>query len=304
MFELPIMLEGYGKIESLMRNVICNGLKPKFILKPPTLTFKKKIIKSVEKPYPDYMDVIIENKENRTVSWSFDTREIDHVQVFSLQPTEGQIKAGETIVIRAGFSPVATGDYEVKVPVYLDEKPQAYTEMTLKGQGAHPKLLFDRREVILPISPIDIEAKAIFKVINDGFENLTLEPPKVAADVGSVPLEFKFLDGDNLGITKSKVRVEVSVKLKKTMSFTTRIEFVDDEKHVYPIMISGTVDNSLLTNFPYLQRHWDEYELECPEGEAIRIKEIDDDDASQSSPRGGSVAYSKSGTQTSGGGAK
>lgn len=297
------MLEGYGKIESLMRNVLCTGLKPNFILKPPTVVFKKKIIRGVEKPYPDYLDLIIENKERKPVSWNLDTRDIDREQVFSIKPSEGQIEAGEAIALRVGFSPVAIGDYEVKVPIYLNDKPQPYSYLTLKGEGAHPKLLFDRKEVILPITPVDIEAKAVFRVINDGFENLTLAYPTVAADVGAIPLEFRFLDGQNLGITRSKIRIEVTAKLKKPMSFTTRIEFMDDEKHIYPIMVSGTCDNCVLTNFPYMQRHWNDYEITCGENQPLMIKDSESDEHSQMSPRGGalSTVLSKTGTQASGG---
>ena len=45
----------------------------------------------------------------------------------------------------------------------------------MKGEGAFPKLIFDKMQVILPIVPLGIEARASFRVINDGYENLNLE---------------------------------------------------------------------------------------------------------------------------------
>lgn len=64
-------------------------------------------------------------------------------------------------------------------------------------------------------------------------------------------MELKFPEGKNLGITRSKLKVEVIFTHKKSLSFTTRLEFID-EARVYPINISGTTDNSLFTNFSYL----------------------------------------------------
>ena len=45
----------------------------------------------------------------------------------------------------------------------------------MKGEGAFPRLIFDRKEILLPVVPLDIESKCIFKVYNDGYENLNLK---------------------------------------------------------------------------------------------------------------------------------
>lgn len=44
----------------------------------------------------------------------------------------------------------------------------------MRGQGVFPKLLFDRKEVILPVVPVGFTAKCLFRIINDGYENLNL----------------------------------------------------------------------------------------------------------------------------------
>lgn len=58
---------------------------------------------------------------------------------------------------------------------------------------------------------------------------------------------MKFPEGITLGVAKSKLRVEVIFSCKKPLSFTTRVEFID-EARVYSIYISGTTDNCLFTN--------------------------------------------------------
>ena len=138
--------------------------------------------------------------------------------------------------------------------MYLDPgvRSKSYLEITLKGSGSFPKLVFDRREVILPSVPLGITSKSIFRVINDGYENLNLRH-QVADELNIFDLNINFPEGKNLGVTKSKIKVEVSFKSNKPLSFTTKLEFFDDSRS-YTIPISGTTDNCLFTNFPYLQR--------------------------------------------------
>lgn len=68
--------------------------------------------------------------------------------------------------------------------------------------GAYPKLTFDRREVILPIVPLGISAKCQFRMINDGYENLTLKDN--VADFENMGIKLSYLEGRNLGVTKNK----------------------------------------------------------------------------------------------------
>lgn len=55
--------------------------------------------------------------------------------------------------------------------------------------------------------------------------------------------------------TNTKIKVEVIFSSKNTTSFTTKIEFKDNSSNSYPIVVSGTADNSILTNFPFMQRN-------------------------------------------------
>lgn len=76
-----------------------------------------------------------------------------------------------------------------------------YMDIVLKGEGAYPRLLFDRKEVILPVVPLEVESKCIFRVINDGYENLNLKH-KILQDISKIDVDINFPDGKNLGITR------------------------------------------------------------------------------------------------------
>jgi hypothetical protein len=126
-----------------------------------------------------------------------------------------------------------------------------YAEIVLKGEGAYPKLIFDRREIILPVVPLNIESKCVFHIINCGYDNLNLKH-KIIEDIAEFHLQLNFVHGKNVSITTNKLRVEAVFSHKKPLSFTTRIEFYDDGGQIYKIPISGTTDNCLFTNFPYM----------------------------------------------------
>jgi len=301
-FELPIRLQGYGKIEGLTRYISCKGLRPRCIIDPPSIEFKKKTITSFEKPMPDFEKVVLSNMDHtKTISWKFDTKDIDEERAFTIQPTQGKIEPGQQQIVTVSFSPGNPALYEKVVPFYLDnDMSRPYGTLTLKGLGDFPKLLFDRKEIILPVVPTDIEARCTFKIINDGYENLNLKY-EIANDVGNLGKDLfrlEFPEGKNLGVTKPKLRVDAVFKSKKPLSFTVELNFIDDGKHVYRIRVSGTTDNSLFTNFPFMQRNFGEFEVLAQDEKPLLIRELDNDD-SEASPKAFSMGVSKSGSVTS-----
>lgn len=136
--------------------------------------------------------------------------------------------------------------------MYLDgDKSKAYLMIEFRGEGAEAKIYFDRREIILPCVPLGFPSKATFLVCHNGYENLELRP-KIATEVGKLPITLNFPDGKNLGVTKQKLKVEAVFTNKKPLSFTTHIDFYDDEGNKFSIPISGTTDNSIFTVFSYM----------------------------------------------------
>lgn len=119
-----------------------------------------------------------------------------------MNPTEGRLEPGTTSTVRVTFNPLEPQEYVVKVPLYLDgDKSKAYLMIEFRGEGAEAKIFFDRREIILPAVPLGFPAKATFLVCHNGYENLELRP-KIATEVGKLPITLNFPDGKNLGVTK------------------------------------------------------------------------------------------------------
>ena len=38
--ELPLKLKGYGRLETLGKNILCRGIKPRFLMQPQNIEFK------------------------------------------------------------------------------------------------------------------------------------------------------------------------------------------------------------------------------------------------------------------------
>ena len=102
----------------------------------------------------------------------------------------------------------------------------------------------------MPIVPLGVESRTTFKVINDGYENLNLEW-YIPQDLGHIPVTLNFPEGTHLGVTRSRLKVEAVFKSDKPLSFSRVIEF-REEKRTYSIIVSGTTDNCLFTNYEFL----------------------------------------------------
>jgi len=90
------------------------------------------------------------------------------------------------------------------------------SEITIRGESANPRILFDRREVILPIVPLGVESKCIFRVINDGYQSINLNA-NITDDFGTIPLQLHFPDGCNLTTSKSRLKIEATFKSLKPL---------------------------------------------------------------------------------------
>ncbi len=92
-----------------------------------------------------------------------------------------------------------------------------------------------------------------FKIFNDGYENLLVKY-EINDTMGDIPLKV-CLYSDQLGVTKKVIKGHVSFRYgDRPLSFTKRIDFFGLNNQVYSIMVSGTTDNSILTNYAYIQR--------------------------------------------------
>lgn len=71
------------------------------------------------------------------------------------------------------------GEYNHKLPLFITSKkvkdPLKYVDVVLKGTASLPMIYFNKREVIMPVVPLDVETTSSFRVINDGYENCNLK---------------------------------------------------------------------------------------------------------------------------------
>lgn len=287
-FNMPFLVAGNNDpIPDLCRPVVGEGLKPRFLVKPTLLDFQKKVICINEKSFASYREIVLSNPDIVSVHWRIDTSSLLKVPAFAVKPiSEGDLEPGDSFSVRVSFNPTNDIEYEQSTNLYLDDSEEPYLTLSFKGEGTVPRITFDRREVILPIVPVGTPARALFQIYNSGYENVDLTF-KLPTEEGNIPLELHFPDGISLGVTKSKVPVEAVFCSKKPLSFTAKIDFMDEDGNRFSIPISGTTDNSLFTIFPFIQRHMDEIHLEAEEGRPITLVLDASSDTEENSVRQG-----------------
>jgi len=293
-FTLPLLLAGINRaVPGVVRIVHGEGLKPRFLVEPATLRFKNKVI-SREKNFPALDTLLLSNPGAFPTSWRLDVTALEQKGIFSVKPTEGTIESGNYANVRVGFNPLEAIEYEGKANLYLDRSADPYMTLTFQGEGTVPKIAFDRREVILPIVPLNIPAKTTFYVVNGGYDNVELRFA-VPQDAGNLQISIDMPDGKQLGVTKQRIPAEVTFLSSRPISFTTRLDFFDSENNRYSIPLSGTADNSLLTAFPFIQRNPEEVRFELSDSGAVQLLQEVESDAELASEKGKSGGFRTSG---------
>ena len=68
---------------------------------------------------------------------------------------------------------------------------------------------------------------------------------------------YDILESNNIiGYSQTELKCEVTMLSAKPISFTTKLIFYDTKGKQYPIMVSGTTDNCLFTNYSFFQRNY------------------------------------------------
>ena len=191
-------------------------------------------------------------------------------KIFTIKPTEGYLEPAASVTVRASFNPLQPVEYEEKIKLFLDSSNEPYLTLTLKGEGAVPRISFDRRYIILPIVPLGVTSKSVFRINNEGYQNVELKA-RLPKDIGKIPLALTFPDGQSLGSTKQKIVVEITFTCEKPFSFTSQLELYDNEGNRFFIPVAGTSDNSLLTVFSFIQRHSEDINYEVDANGATKV---------------------------------
>lgn len=175
---------------------------------------------------------------------------------FFVSPTRGDLAPGTTNPIRLTFQPQARGKYTKILDIYITGQPSAdvpYFSILCRGSGVYPSLSFSQRDVMMPTVPLDITSRGSFEIINQGYSSLQVDYKLSPPIMGKLELEFP--DGKELGVTKSKIRVNVTSKSHSPVSWSGIIEFMDKSGEKFGMTISGCSDNCVLTNNSYIRNY-------------------------------------------------
>eukprot|EP00606_Chrysophyceae_sp_TOSAG23-5_P001155 GSChrysophyteH2.ASY1.ANO1.1079.1 assembled CDS len=179
---------------------------------------------------------------------------------FFISPTRGDIAPNGKSPIRLTFQPQESGSFSKRLEVYITDQPSPmipYFTVFVRGSGVYPRLTFSQQQVTLPCVPLDVTSRAQFEVINAGYQALALSY-KVSPAI-TVPLEITFPDGQDIGVSRERVRVVVSARQPAPMSWSGSIEFSDDDGERFNIQVSGSTDNSLMSNYAFVKTYTDNY---------------------------------------------
>ena len=150
--------------------------------------------------------------------------------------------------MKIGFRPLKPQNYSITIPFFIQNEPKPYSKLKLKGEGAYPKILFDQSEVILKPVPLGVDSSKELILLNDGYQNTNFNI-SIAEEYSQIPLNVDFLNGSSIGINNPKLRVKINFCSPKPISFTTKLNFEDENKRTFTIFVSGTADNSLFSTY-------------------------------------------------------
>lgn len=274
-FPLPIQLLGCPDRAGLKRVVVGEGLKPRLLLSKTVVDFQNRVVaRDRVKKIPYSMEVSFTNDDPESISWEVDV-DVLHAQglkeMFHVSPRAGELASGEKAIVRFTFLPDDAKSYSCVLPLYLDDnRDRPYLLVTVKGTGIFPHLTFDRPEVIMPVVPLSVKSTCVFHIINTGYDNLELRY-RLPVDTQRVPISLNFPEGQSVGIAKERLPVECTFTGRRPMSFMSKIDFYDEDDNKFSVPVYGTADNSLLTTYPFVCAHEEEFSLFAKESKPIML---------------------------------
>ena len=201
--------------------------------------------------------------------------------IFDVRSTNGIISPNQDgfVTLQFIFEQRAQKEYKTQVTLKVTDEEGVQTTKIIKleGEGLFPRLYFDKRELIMPIVPLGIESVVAFKVKNEGYENEEINAEFETYPQGALPVKFNWLENTHAaGYNKSELKCEVIFSSNKSVTFTTKLIFYDKAGQKYPILVAGTTDNCIFTNYSYFQRtDKNSYEFYSePNTHAINIRKI------------------------------
>ena len=252
-----------GQYNGLRREIKAKKIDSIISISEMHIKFPKTFIYENSKNYKKKEIKISSLDKKKSLKWKFINYESDKnfiEKIFNIsEGLEGEIPPNTEIQIPIIFSfvPKEKKNYKSQITLLVtdEEGTEINKNLRLEGEGLYPRIYIDKRELILPIVPLGVESCIKFKVKNEGYENEEIKAEFEVYQQGSLPIKFNFLENNNIiGYSKTELKCQVKMLTNKPISFTTKLIFYDTEGKQYPIMVSGTSDNCLFTNYSFFQR--------------------------------------------------
>lgn len=224
-FSLPLYYARSNKPNpELQRPVVCQVVPPKIMLDPldGAVSFGKMVIPQIEETIPMVRSLKIRNPDpTDSLTFFIDMEDLQGSRIFSLSKTEGSVPPLEEVDIDITFKPVMPGRWKYSLPVYINaDKETKKAEIFITGEGDNPKLLFDRRQIILPVVPVGMESRCSFRILNDGYKSVSVKE-FLPDDFSVIPIRLEYPSGNRLGLKMTRIKVDVVFRPTRAISFTT-----------------------------------------------------------------------------------
>ena len=268
-FTTNFLLSGVGESPGLQRRVTAKIIDSHLHISRNEIEFKKTFIYGTELRF-SMEEMKMSNLSTHKIHWEFLTDELEKEGVFMVKDKKGILTGnieGAMCTVQFTFTPQIKKQYTntvVLVSKTIDDNNQVVKEtkksIILRGVGALPRLYFDKRELILPVVPLGFESSMKFKIKNDGYENTKITH-EIRSEVGSLPIKLRYLDDQTIGYMRQELRMEIYFSSPKPLSFTCKLVFLDEDGQEAIIMVAGTADNCLFTNYSFIQRNFENLEF-------------------------------------------
>ncbi|XP_062983760.1 cilia- and flagella-associated protein 47 [Elgaria multicarinata webbii] len=244
-------------------------LQPPLQLSPVELVFQynfRSIKLGVISDSSNIRKLQVNNISKKQITWRFDLdaagKAVDD-GIFKFSLHSGVLYPGQHTFVTICFCPCWRGVYTAQVPVFLNDERIVYRIVSLSGAVKAPKINFEPQLLILTPVPLNVKTGADVCVIPQDY----LRPSALRVEIPELdpveddeewinPLTVDFPNGnvieigDNIGIT-----CHISFKSSKPLSFLKNLFFVDREENRFPLQVSATAENCILTVYPYLACH-------------------------------------------------
>lgn len=257
---IPLILVGGEKQNSISLDL--QSVPSPILILTEMIDFKNKVvfentnithIKAAKKE-----KVCFKNNTNQELSWSIKIGSKNWLfqkGIFKLDQMQGNIEPNQTESITILFNPERAERFEAEIFVTVNYLgTTAEFPITIHGNGVKPSVVFDPPELFLPIVAAGSESTVSFSIINYGCErtelNLILD---IELEKYNLYLELEYLESKVLKGDGEKIHAAFRFgtldpsKPTSSISFSTKVEFIDSAKNSFFVAVHGTNDNSLFS---------------------------------------------------------